>query len=149
MRATVQRVTSASVEIAGEIVAQIDRGLLVFLGVAAGDSAADAEQLAAKIAHLRIFEDDAGKMNLDVADVGGAILVVSNFTLLADTRQGRRPAFTAAAKPDAADPLYQLFCRRLRDLGRSVQTGRFREFMAVRSINDGPVNILIDTRLPG
>ena len=146
MRAIVQRVSSAAVEIADEVVARIDRGLLVYVGVAADDSLADAEQLAAKIAHLRVFEDDAGKMNLDVADAGGAILIVSNFTLLADTRQGRRPAFTSAARPDVADPLYQHLCQKLRDLGRPIQTGRFREYMAVRSINDGPINILLDTR---
>jgi D-aminoacyl-tRNA deacylase len=146
MRAIVQRVQNASVEIGGEVVARIDRGLLVYLGVAADDGPADAEQLAVKIAHLRIFEDDAGKMNLDVSAVGGEIVVVSNFTLLADTRQGRRPAFTDAAKPDAADVLYRAFCGALRDLGRPVQTGRFRETMAVRSTNDGPVNILLDTR---
>ncbi|HKQ50542.1 MAG TPA: D-aminoacyl-tRNA deacylase [Phycisphaerae bacterium] len=149
MRAIVQRVSNASVEIAGEVVARIDRGLLVYLGVAADDVPKDAEQLATKIAHLRIFEDDARKMNRDVADVGGEILVVSNFTLLADTRQGRRPSFIAAAKPDTADPLYQLLCQKLRDFGRSVQTGRFREYMAVRSTNDGPINILLDTREPG
>lgn len=146
MRAIVQRVSSASVEIAGEIVGQIEKGLLVYVGVAADDAPADAEQLAAKIAHLRIFEDEAGKMNLDVSAVGGNILVVSNFTLLADTRQGRRPAFIAAAKPDAADALYQTVCEKLRGLGRSVQTGRFREHMAIKSINDGPINIIIDTK---
>lgn len=146
MRSIVQRVHSASVEIAGEVVGRIEKGLLVYVGVAADDTPADAEQLASKIAHLRIFEDDAGKMNLDVASVGGSILVVSNFTLLADTRQGRRPTFTAAAKPDAADALYQAVCEKLRILGLPVQTGRFREYMAVNSINDGPINILLDTK---
>jgi len=146
MRSIVQRVHSASVEIAGEVVGRIEKGLLVYVGVAADDTPADAEQLASKIAHLRIFEDDAGKMNLDVSSVGGSILVVSNFTLLADTRQGRRPAFTAAAKPDAADALYQAVCEKLRILGLPVQTGRFREYMAVNSINDGPINILLDTK---
>ncbi len=146
MRSIVQRVHSASVEIAGEVVGRIEKGLLVYVGVAADDTPADAEQLASKIAHLRIFEDDAGKMNLDVSSVGGSILVVSNFTLLADTRQGRRPTFTAAAKPDAADALYQAVCEKLRILGLPVQTGRFREYMAVNSINDGPINILLDTK---
>ncbi len=146
MRAIVQRVRSASVEIAGERVGRIERGLLVYVGVAADDNASDAEQLASKIAHLRIFEDDAGKMNLDVSAIGGAILVVSNFTLMADTRQGRRPAFIAAARPDAADALYQTVCEKLRNLGLPVQTGRFRESMAVSSINDGPINILLDTK---
>lgn len=146
MRAIVQRVRSASVEIGGEIVGQIERGLLVYVGVAIDDTDADAQQLATKIAYLRIFEDDAGKMNLDVSSVSGAVLIVSNFTLLADTRQGRRPAFIGAARPDAAEVLYQAMCGRLRNMGLPVQTGRFREYMAVQSVNDGPINILLDTK---
>ena len=146
MRAIVQRVSRASVTVAGETVGRIDRGLLVYVGVAAGDEPRDAEYLANKVAHLRIFEDDAGKMNLDVAAAGGAILAVSNFTLLADCREGRRPAFVGAAPPDAARPLFDDFCEKLRGLGRRVETGRFGERMSVEAANDGPINIVLDSR---
>jgi D-tyrosyl-tRNA(Tyr) deacylase len=133
MRAVVQRVQSASVTVDDKIVARIDRGLLVYVGVATDDGPNDAEQLASKIAYLRIFEDPAGKMNLDVSSVGGAVLVVSNFTLMADTRQGRRPAFIAAARPEAADHLYQAVCEKLGNLGLRVQTGRFESMALNRS----------------
>lgn len=146
MRAIVQRVRSASVAVEGRIVGEIERGLVVYLGVAHGDGERDAAYLADKTAHLRIFEDDAGKMNLDVGQVGGRVLAVSNFTLLADARQGRRPAFTAAAPPEAAALLYERFCAALRGHGLIVETGRFRERMIVASENEGPINIILDSR---
>lgn len=146
MRAIVQRVSAASVTVGGEIVGRIGRGLLVYVGVAKDDGPADVEYVAGKVAHIRVFEDGAGKMNLDVAAVGGGFLVISNFTLHADTRAGRRPAFTEAAPADAARERYEAFCTRLRDLGHKVETGRFRELMHITSENDGPINIIIDSR---
>lgn len=146
MRAIVQRVSEAAVTVDGEVVGRIGRGLLVYVGVARDDTEADADYLARKIAGLRIFEDDAGKMNLDVAAVGGGLLAISNFSLHADTRQGRRPAFVDAAPAETARALYETFCERLRGLGRSVETGRFRETMRITSENDGPINIIIDSR---
>jgi len=148
MRAIVQRVRSASVMIAGEVVGQIDAGFLVYLGVAAGDTESDVEYLASKIRYLRVFADHEGKMNLDISQVDGAILVVSNFTLYADTSQGRRPAFVGAAPFREAQRLYQLLARRLEQLGAIVRTGRFGELMSVKSENDGPVNIILDSRAP-
>lgn len=145
MRAVVQRVSSASVVVAGEMVGRIERGFLVLLGVAESDTAEDARTLARKVTGLRIFEDDAGKMNLGLADIGGAMLVVSQFTLLGDCRQGRRPSFVAAARPDQAETLYQLFVSEVRDLGTTVATGRFQQHMEVSLVNDGPVTLLLDS----
>ena len=145
MRAVVQRVSSASVVVAGELVGRIERGFLVLLGVAESDTAEDARTLARKVTGLRVFEDDAGKMNLGLADIGGAMLVVSQFTLLGDCRQGRRPSFVAAARPDQAEMLYQLFASEVRDLGTTVATGRFQQHMEVSLVNDGPVTLLLDS----
>ncbi len=146
MRACVQRVSSASVTIDRQIVGQIDHGLLVLLGVAVDDTDADAFQLATKIAGLRIFEDDEGKMNRSLTDVGGAMLVVSQFTLLGDCRKGRRPNFTAAAPPELAERLYEAFVDRVREENITVATGRFRQHMHVALVNDGPVTLWLDTR---
>ena len=146
MRACVQRVRQARVEVAGEIVGQIGRGLVVLLGVAAEDQSPDASELAAKIVRLRVFEDDAGKMNRDLVEVAGELLVVSQFTLLGDCRAGRRPSFTAAAGPDQARQLYEEFVTAARAQGVSVATGRFREQMLVSLDNDGPVTLLLDSR---
>ena len=146
MRAVVQRVSSASVAVDGQTVAAIERGFLVLLGVANGDTDREAEWLAEKIAGLRIFEDEAGKMNLSVQDIGGAILVVSQFTLLADCRKGRRPGFTDAAPPAEADRLYQVFVSALRKSNTPVETGVFQAHMDVSLVNDGPVTVILDTR---
>jgi D-tyrosyl-tRNA(Tyr) deacylase len=146
MRACVQRVTHANVTVDGQIVGQIERGLLVLLGVANDDTNDDAQQLAAKVAGLRVFEDEDGKMNHALADVGGAMLVVSQFTLLGDCRKGRRPNFTAAAGPELAEALYEDFAACVRGEGILVATGRFRQHMQVALVNDGPVTLLLDTR---
>lgn len=146
MKAVVQRVSSASVQAGGENLGEIGPGLLVLLGVAKGDEEADADFLAEKIAGLRIFGDDEGKMNRSVVDVGGAILAVSQFTLLGDSRKGRRPSFVDAAPPDAADRLYRRYVARTRELGVKTETGRFQAHMEVRLTNDGPVTILLDSR---
>jgi len=146
MRAVLQRVAAAAVSIAGEPVARIGTGLVVLLGVAVGDSPQDADYLADKVAGLRVFPDQAGKLNLSLGEVGGQALVVSNFTLLADTRQGRRPSFTEAAPPALAQQLYQVFVARLRSRGLPVETGRFQEHMLVEIQNDGPVTLLLDSR---
>jgi len=145
MRAVVQRVSRAQVTVNGEISGQIGRGLLVLLGVSTSDSEADAEYLAGKIAGLRIFEDKDGKMNLSVAETGGAILAVSQFTLYGDTRGGRRPSFIAAARPEQARKLYEYFVKRIRATGLACETGRFQEMMQVELVNDGPVTILLDS----
>ena len=148
MRAVIQRVSSARVTVEGEITGEIGRGLLVLLGVAQTDTEADAQWLAAKIAALRIFEDEAGKMNRSVVDVAGGILVVSQFTLFASTRKGTRPSFNDAAKPDIAIPLYEAFNRHASAaLGRPVATGRFAAMMDVALVNDGPVTLIIDTQV--
>jgi D-tyrosyl-tRNA(Tyr) deacylase len=141
----VQRVSRAQVTIAGEIVGRIDRGFLVLLGVAESDTQDDAVFLAQKIAGLRAFEDDAGKMNLALADVGGRALVVSQFTLLGDCRKGRRPSFIQAARPEKARSLYKCFVAELRGAGIEVETGRFQAHMDVELVNDGPVTLLIDS----
>ena len=141
----VQRVLRASVRVAGEVRGTIERGLLVFLGVANGDGEDAARFLAEKLAALRIFEDDAGKMNRSVVDVGGGVLVVSQFTLLGDARKGNRPSFSDAAPPEAANALYERFCAMLREKGLAVATGVFRAEMAVELVNDGPVTILLDS----
>ncbi|HOF86760.1 MAG TPA: D-aminoacyl-tRNA deacylase [Armatimonadota bacterium] len=145
MRAVVQRVSSASVTVEGKIVGAIGAGVLVLLGVGQGDDEADADYLAEKIAHLRIFLDDDGKMNRGLLDTGGAALVVSQFTLYGDARRGRRPGYSAAAPPDEADRLYQYFCARLRAHGVPVEQGVFQAMMRVALVNDGPVTILLDS----
>jgi D-aminoacyl-tRNA deacylase len=145
MRAVVQRVTRAQVTVDEEIVGKIGRGLLVLLGVAHADSEGDADYLADKIAGLRIFEDENGKMNLDTAAIGGGILVVSQFTLYGDVRRGKRPSFDAAAPPERARQLYEYFVERIRATGLPCQTGRFQEMMQVELVNDGPVTILLDS----
>jgi D-tyrosyl-tRNA(Tyr) deacylase len=145
MRAVVQRVSNASVTVEGKIVGTIGQGLLALLGVAQGDDEKHAEYLAGKTADLRIFEDDQGKMNLSVKDVKGQILVASQFTLLADCRQGRRPSFTGAADPATAERLYGIYVQELRNTGLDVQTGVFRAMMDVTSTNQGPVTILLDS----
>ena len=145
MRAVVQRVRRAQVVVAGEVTGQIDRGLLVLLGVSREDTQADADYLSDKIAGLRIFEDESGKMNLDVNAVRGAVLVVSQFTLYGDMRRGKRPSFDAAAPPEEARPLYEYLVERIRALGLVCQTGRFQQIMQVELVNDGPVTILLDS----
>ncbi|MEZ6058370.1 MAG: D-aminoacyl-tRNA deacylase [Planctomycetaceae bacterium] len=146
MRAVVQRVTSAHVSVAGEVIGEIGSGLMVLLGVAAEDAVDDAQSLASKVTELRIFEDDDGKMNRSLIDIGGGMLVVSQFTLLGDCRKGRRPSFIAAAAPDTANKLYELFVEKVRQLGITVATGRFRANMQVSLVNDGPVTLLLDSR---
>lgn len=145
VRAVVQRVARAAVRVEGAEVGAIGPGLLVLLGVARGDGEAEARWMAGKLAGLRIFEDAAGKMNRAVAEAGGALLVVSQFTLLGDARKGNRPSFTGAAPPEQADPLYQRTCALLREQGLRVETGRFRATMAVELVNDGPVTILLES----
>ena len=146
MRAVVQRVSRACVRVDGKVVGEVGRGLLVLLGVARGDGEDDARLLADRIAALRIFEDEGGKMNLAVADVAGGLLVVSQFTLLGDARKGNRPSFTGAAAPDAANALYERFCALLRERGLPVATGVFRAHMDVELVNDGPVTVLLDSK---
>ena len=143
MRAVVTRVSSASVAIGGETVGEIGRGFLVLLGVGPGDTGAVCDRLAEKICNLRVFEDENGKMNLSLEQVGGALLVVSQFTLYADT-SSRRPGFSGAAKPELAVPLYERFLDRCRQRGFRVEHGRFGAEMQVASVNDGPVTILFD-----
>ena len=146
MRAVVQRVTRASVKVDNEITGEIGSGLLVLLGVAQEDTEADADYLAEKIAGLRIFENDAGKMNLSVADAGGAVLAVSQFTLFGDVRRGKRPSFDAAARPERAKELYEYFVERVRASGLRCEVGRFQAAMDVELINSGPVTILLDSK---
>jgi len=145
MRAVVQRVTEASVTVGDETTGRIGAGLLILLGVAAEDTQQDVIWLAGKVARLRVFEDSDGRMNLALHDVGGSVLVVSQFTLLGDCRKGRRPSFIAAAPPEKADQLYQSFVAELRGSGVSVETGRFRAEMQVKLVNDGPVTLLLDS----
>ncbi len=146
MRAVVQRVSRGEVRVDGEQVGAVGKGLVVLLGVAREDGEGDAAAMADKLAGLRVFEDAAGKMNLAVAEVGGGLLVISQFTLLGDARKGNRPGFTDAAPPEVADALYQRVCALLRAKGLPVATGVFRADMAVELVNDGPVTILLDTR---
>jgi D-tyrosyl-tRNA(Tyr) deacylase len=146
MRAVVQRVTRAAVRVDGAVVGEIGRGLAVLVGVARGDGEADARALAEKVTALRIFEDGAGRMNLALAAAGGALLAVSQFTLLGDVRKGNRPGFTDAAPPEEANALYEAFCAAAAAAGARVAKGVFRAHMEVELVNDGPVTILLDTR---
>ena len=145
MRAVVQRVSRAKVTVAGETTGEIGLGLLVLLGVGREDSEGSADYLVEKIAGLRIFEDDGGKMNRSVVDVGGAVLVVSQFTLYGDVRKGKRPSFDDAAPPQTARALYEYFVQKIRASGVRCETGRFQEMMAVELVNEGPVTILLDS----
>jgi D-tyrosyl-tRNA(Tyr) deacylase len=145
MRALVQRVTHAEVTVEGEVMGTIETGLLVLLGVTHTDTPSDASFLARKVGRLRIFSDDAGKMNRSVQDVGGSVLVVSQFTLYADARRGNRPSYTQAAAPDQAEKLYEYFMACLRDDGLQVASGRFGTHMRVSLLNDGPVTLWLDS----
>lgn len=145
MIAVAQRVSTASVVVGGESIASIDGGLLVLVGVAPEDTAADAAAVAHKLVGLRVFRDDDGKMNRSVADISGAVLIVSQFTLLADLRKGRRPSFVGAAPPDLAEPLVQMVADLITEQGIAVATGSFGAHMEVHSVNDGPVTIVIET----
>ncbi len=145
MRAVIQRVKEAEVKVEGESVGKIDKGLLIYLGVGKGDTEKDAQFMAEKLSNLRIFQDSAGKMNLSVQDVGGAVLLVSNFTLHGDCRKGRRPGFDAAAQPQLADQLYEKTAQLIASEGITVEKGIFGAYMQVSSINDGPVTFLLDS----
>ncbi len=145
MRAVIQRVTEASVTVDGQVVGTIDRGLVILLGIRDGDELADADYLAEKIVHLRIFNDDDGKMNRSLLDVQGSVLAISQFTLYANTRKGRRPSFVEAAPPERAEPLYEYFMEQLRQRGVRVEKGVFGASMLVKIFNDGPVTIIIDS----
>ncbi|TML16732.1 MAG: D-tyrosyl-tRNA(Tyr) deacylase [Actinobacteria bacterium] len=144
MRVVCQRVSEAGVSVEGEVVGEIAPGLALLLGIERGDRDEDARRLAGKVARLRIFEDDAGKFDRSLLDIGGAALVVSQFTLIADTRKGNRPSFALAAPPDEAQPLYESFCAALADAGVHVEQGSFGARMAVALVNDGPVTIVLD-----
>jgi D-tyrosyl-tRNA(Tyr) deacylase len=145
LRAVLQRVSSAAVAVDGETIAAIGRGMLVLLGVATGDGIEDAERIARKLAEARVFPDDGGRFNRSVLDVGGEALVVSQFTLLADTRKGRRPSFVQAAPPDEAEPLVERVVQSLRERGVPTQTGRFGAHMHVSLVNDGPVTLIFES----
>jgi len=149
MRAVVQRVTQAYVEVAGEVTGRIEKGLLVYVGVGVGDTGEDARWLAGKIANLRIFTDGQGRLNRSALDVGGEVLAISNFTLLADARKGRRPAFVAAADGAAAEPIHRAFLDALQSAGVPVSTGIFGAEMTIHSQADGPVNLVIDSPQAG
>jgi D-tyrosyl-tRNA(Tyr) deacylase len=144
MRALLQRVSSANVTVDGRIIGQIERGFVILLGVTHGDTTAEADWLSHKIAGLRLFEDEHGKMNLGLTEVGGSLLVVSQFTLYGDARKGKRPSFTAAARPEQAEPLVDYFCSQLRQAGITVATGQFGAMMQVTIHNDGPVTLLLE-----
>jgi len=146
VKALLQRVTGASVSIGGEVVGRIGRGLVILVGVASGDAAKDIDYLAQKVVNLRIFPDDAGRFNLSALDIKGELLAVSQFTLLADTRKGRRPSFVEAAPPAQAEELFERFVEQIRATGLKVETGRFQQYMQVEIHNDGPVTILLDSR---
>jgi D-tyrosyl-tRNA(Tyr) deacylase len=146
MRAVLQRVHQASVSIHGSVTAEINRGFLIFLGIASDDTEQDIDYLVSKIINLRAFEDQQGKMNIGLQEAGGSLLVVSQFTLYADCRKGRRPSFTDAARPEQARSLYSRFIDMVRAEGLTVQTGSFQEMMDVALINDGPVTFLLDSR---
>ena len=146
MRCVVQRVSRASVTVEGKTTGEVEKGSMVLVGVEQGDGEADMRYCAEKVAGLRVFEDGEGKMNLSVKDVGGAVLAVSQFTLLGDARHGRRPSFSNAARPEEANALYEDFCQALRAAGIRVETGVFQTHMEVSLVNDGPVTILLDSR---
>jgi D-tyrosyl-tRNA(Tyr) deacylase len=146
VKALIQRVTSASVTIEGEVVGSIGRGLVVFVGVAEGDSSGDADYLVSKLTNLRIFADKEEKFNLSALDIKAELLLVSQFTLLADARKGRRPSFTEAAPPNQAEELFEYFVNETKRSGLKVQTGRFQQYMQVEIHNDGPVTIMLDSR---
>ena len=146
MRCVIQKVTHAKVEVGGELVGGIEAGFMVLLGAQEGDTEADARYCAEKISGLRVFEDENDKMNLSLKDVGGSVLLVSQFTLLADARHGRRPDFIQAARPEVAEPLCERVKAMIEEKGIPVQTGRFRTHMQVSLLNDGPVTILLDSR---
>ena len=146
MKALLQRVTGASVSVAGDVVGRIGGGLVIFVGVANGDTEKDVNYLVQKIANLRIFPDDGGRFNLSALDIKGELLVVSQFTLLADTRKGRRPSFIEAASPAQAEELLEQFVEQARATELKVESGRFQQYMQVEIHNDGPVTILLDSR---
>lgn len=146
MRAVIQRVSKSSVTVDGEVIGKIDQGLMVLLGVAEDDEESDAHAMAKKIAHLRIFSDDEGLFNLSAIDVGGSVLLVSQFTLLGDCRKGRRPSFIKAARPEQAIPLYEMVIQVLRGHDLQVETGSFGAKMNVSLVNDGPVTLIVDTK---
>jgi len=146
MRAVVQRVKESSVTVDGRVISRIGPGILVLLGVSETDERADVEFLSEKIVHLRIFEDDNGKMNRSLIDTQGEMLVVSQFTLLGDCRKGRRPSYIHAAAPEKAEPLYEVFVEKIREKGIPVQTGQFRAMMDVSLINNGPVTLILDSK---
>jgi|SRR6185503_1397253 len=146
MRAVVQRVARAKVTVEDQTVGEIGQGLVILLGVASDDTHQDAEYLAEKIIALRIFDDEAGRMNLSVRDTGGGVLVVSQFTLYGDVRRGLRPSWSDAAAPEIAEPLYELFVENVRNIFHDVATGSFRRMMQLELVNDGPVTILLDSR---
>jgi len=146
VKALLQRVTAASVSVGSEVVGRIGQGLVVFVGVASGDTENDAQYLVQKIVNLRIFSDQAGKFNLSALDISGELLLVSQFTLLADTRKGRRPSFVEAAPPPQAEQLFEHFVEQARATGLKVETGRFQQYMQVEIHNDGPVTILLNSK---
>jgi len=146
MRAIIQRVTRASVTVDNEVVGRINAGLVILLGIATDDDHADADYLAQKIVALRIFDDDAGRMNISVKDSAGGLLVVSQFTLYGDVRRGLRPSWSDAAPPEFAEPLYQYFVAKCRELIERVETGSFRKMMLVELVNDGPVTLMLDSK---
>lgn len=146
MRAVVQRVSRAKVTVDGEVIGEIGNGLMVLLGVSEDDTQDDASYLAEKVATLRIFSDDEGKMNRSLIDIGGGMLIVSQFTLFGDCRKGRRPSFIKAARPELADSLYRIFVVEVEGRGVSTATGKFQTQMAVELVNDGPVTLLVDSR---
>ena len=146
MRAVAQRVSSCSIRVGEETVGEMGPGLLALVGVAQSDTPADVEQLASKLAHLRVFADEEGRMNHSLIETGGTLGLVSQFTLLGDCRRGRRPSYVEAAAPEEAEPLLELLLAKVRDLGVPVITGRFRAMMSVDLVNEGPVTLLLDTR---
>ena len=146
MRAVVQRVSRASVEVDGDCIGKIEKGLMVLLGVEQGDTQEDSKYMVSKVCGLRIFEDAEGKMNLSVEDIGGSLLLVSQFTLMGDARKGRRPSFAGAGSPAEAKPLYEKTVEMFRETGIPVETGEFQAEMQVSLVNDGPVTILLDSR---
>ena len=146
MRCVVQKVTNARVTVEGEITGEIANGYMVLVGAEEGDTEADVNYCADKISGLRVFEDADDKMNLSLKDVNGSVLMVSQFTLLGDARHGRRPSFIRAARPEVAEPLFEMLCKKIADKGIRVETGRFRTHMEVSLVNDGPVTILLDSK---